>query len=513
MNGFHSPPRVGVLIVAYNAAATIDRVLGRIQPTTWDRISEVFIFDDSSGDDTVAVAARHRADQHLGKVRIFRNQVNLGYGGNQKRGYRYAIQQGFDIVVLLHGDGQYAPEVMDRLIDPIANGEADAVFGSRMLIPGAARQGGMPLYKFVGNKILTHMQNSVLGLDLSEYHSGYRAYRVSALEQTPYLKNSNDFHFDNEIILQLDDAGQRIREVPIPTYYGGEICYVNGLGYAWNVFRTTVRHRLHHLGLLSAPQFDRDGGVKYSFKRNRHSRHMQLLNMMERAGAGQRWDVLDIGCGAGLLASRIAEMGHRVVGIDAFDCPEARENCDRFIVAEIEDDFGLRAHEKFDCILLADVLEHVSEPERVLLRARRLLKPGGRIMASTGNVAHWFIRAALLCGRFSYTERGILDRTHRRLFTRGTFAQLFADCGFKVTARRSTPIPFEHVLPSFQGAADALCTLNMLAAKVWPSLFAYQTVLEADLDSRATELLRADEIERPDYVEFGSLESHRSQAA
>src|SRR5215475_10930981 len=174
-------PKVGVLIVAYNAGSTIQAVLDRITPSAWEKISEVFIFDDASQDDTCRQAASYRESPRASKLKIFYNAVNLGYGGNQKRGYAYAVQQGFDIVVLLHGDGQYAPELLEELIAPIERGEAEAVFGSRMLVSGAARRGGMPLYKYVGNRILTRFQNLVLGVGLSEYHSGYRAYHVPSL--------------------------------------------------------------------------------------------------------------------------------------------------------------------------------------------------------------------------------------------------------------------------------------------------------------------------------------------
>jgi len=171
-NGEVLRPKIGVLVVAYNHAFTIKNVLSRIRPDTWDRISEVFIFDDSSADETAQVAVDFCQELEAAKVSVFRNQVNLGYGGNQKRGYKYAIENDFDIVVLLHGDGQYAPEVMDRLIDPIVSGEAHAVMGSRMLEKGQALKGGMPLYKFLGNKALTLFQNTLMHARMSEYHSG-----------------------------------------------------------------------------------------------------------------------------------------------------------------------------------------------------------------------------------------------------------------------------------------------------------------------------------------------------
>jgi glycosyltransferase involved in cell wall biosynthesis len=165
------------------------------------------------------------------------NPINQGYGGNQKIGYHYALKNNFDFVALLHGDGQYAPEVLPELLKPLAQGAADAVFGSRMLIRGVALKGGMPRYKFVGNKILTWCQNRLLRTAFSEFHSGYRVYSTAALKKIPFDRNTNDFHFDTEIIIQLVIAGMRVRELPIPTHYGDEICHVNGIHYAWNVIK------------------------------------------------------------------------------------------------------------------------------------------------------------------------------------------------------------------------------------------------------------------------------------
>src|SRR5690606_27566060 len=140
--------KIGVLIVAYNAVSTLRAVLDRIPPEMRDRIDEVFVFDDCSKDDTYLLGVGYKAETGWDKLKIYRNETNLGYGGNQKKGYRYAIDNGFDIVVLLHGDGQYAPEVMAELVNPLERGEAEAMFGSRMMIPGAALKGKMPFYKY-----------------------------------------------------------------------------------------------------------------------------------------------------------------------------------------------------------------------------------------------------------------------------------------------------------------------------------------------------------------------------
>jgi glycosyltransferase involved in cell wall biosynthesis len=495
--------KVGVLVVAYNAETTIQGVLSRITPSAWEKISEVFVFDDGSRDETSRQAAALRANVPSEKVRVFYNAVNLGYGGNQKRGYSYAAQQGFDIVVLLHGDGQYAPECLEELIGPIERGEAEAVFGSRMMMPGAARRGGMPLYKLVGNRLLTTFQNLALGAGLSEYHSGYRAYHVPSLVSLPYLRNTNDFHFDNEIILQFLEAGYRVAEVPIPTYYGDEICYVNGMAYAWNVAKTTVKYRLHKAGLaFYAEQFDVRGGARYRYKRNRFSSHQRLIQMARELGPGTGKDALDVGCGSGFLTVHVGSLGYRVVGVDVYDNADAHRACDEFLVCDIEHTFGIDKSRRFDLIVLADVLEHVRNPEEVLLRARQHLNPGGRILASTGNVAHFYVRLALLCGNFTYTERGILDRTHVRLFSRKMFRRLFRRCSLTIEQEFGSPIPFENIIPGRPRLADALSWLNMPLVRVWPALFAYQSVIQARLDDGPpSELLRGEQIVAP-YEEW-----------
>src|SRR5678816_4402533 len=283
--------RLLIFIVAYNAEKTLDRVLDRIPEKLRGPIVEVLVIDDFSKDDTFHTGLRREI--HSGPLRIvmLRNPENQGYGGNQKLGYRYAIDHGFDIVALIHGDGQYAPEKLPELIAPFVRDEADAVFGSRMIHKSDALKGGMPLYKWVGNQVLTRFQNSMLGTTLSEFHSGYRLYSVKALARIPFERNSNDFHFDTDIIVQLHFAGMRIRELPIPTFYGDEICHVNGLKYAWDIFRTMLRAKFHEMNLLYDRKFD-VGQVEltYDIKLGFPSSHTMAIEAV-RPGS----KVLDIG--------------------------------------------------------------------------------------------------------------------------------------------------------------------------------------------------------------------------
>lgn len=241
-------PRLLILIVAYNAEATLTTVLDRIpRRVLHDYQCEVLVIDDASTDATFDIGLRYRESERL-PLTVLRNAANQGYGGNQKLGYRYASVEGFDFVALVHGDGQYAPEELPRLLEPLVRGDADAVFGSRMMVRGDAFRGGMPLYKLVGNRVLSRTQNVLAGTRLSEWHSGYRLYRVSRLERLAYTENSNGFDFDAQIIHQLLCADGKIVELPIPTFYGEEICRVNGMRYALQVVSAGVGHLLHRKG-------------------------------------------------------------------------------------------------------------------------------------------------------------------------------------------------------------------------------------------------------------------------
>jgi glycosyltransferase involved in cell wall biosynthesis len=235
--------KIGILIVVYNAQDTLEKVLDRIPVDFIKQIDAILVCDDASTDDTHKVGLSYQSKSQL-PLTIVRHEINLGYGGNQKTGYQWALEKNLDLVVLLHGDGQYAPEYLPQMVEPIVSGRADVVFGSRMITQGGARQGGMPLYKFVGNKILTTLQNRLAKVSLTEWHSGYRAYSVASLRKINFLKNSDYFDFDSQIILQMIGARQRIVEIEIPTFYGDEISRVNGIKYGIKILIHTLKFRL-----------------------------------------------------------------------------------------------------------------------------------------------------------------------------------------------------------------------------------------------------------------------------
>src|SRR5579875_2105199 len=292
--------RIGIFIVAYNALTTLSKLLKRITPEVWRNVEQVVVFDDASPDETYELAVGIQAMTNLPKLRVIKHAKNLGYGGNQKAGYRYFIEQGFDIVVLLHGDGQYAPELLSHMYAPLVREEADAVFGSRMMKDfGGPLKGGMPLYKYLGNRILTAFENRALGLNLTEFHSGYRAYDVHALAQIRLDNLTNDFHFDTEIIIKLHHQNFRIVEVPIPTFYGDEICYVNGLKYAKAILRAVYRYTETSRAVRCYPEYE-EYFVPYPIKRSLYSAHYYAARLI---GTDQR--VLEIGCCDGKLGAEL----------------------------------------------------------------------------------------------------------------------------------------------------------------------------------------------------------------
>lgn len=201
--------KIIAILPAYNAGKTLEKTVNDIS-RQW--VDEIILVDDASKDDTVAIAKK------LG-LKTFVHPANRGYGGNQKTCYKKALKDGADIVVMVHPDHQYDPRLLPELVKPLMAEEADAVFGSRMMNPKNALAGGMPYWKFTANIFLTFIENIILGLRLTEYHSGFRAYSRKALEAVPFEKNSDDFVFDTEIIVQLKIAGMKILETPISTRY------------------------------------------------------------------------------------------------------------------------------------------------------------------------------------------------------------------------------------------------------------------------------------------------------
>lgn len=476
-----SQPRLLVFIPAYNASSTIGWVLGRIPDLlagTFD--VHVLVIDDASADDT-ALKAKAYFHDHVRPFEhtILVNPQNRGYGGNQKLGYTFAIEHGFDYVVMVHGDGQYPPEAIEDLVAPLEDPAVGASFGSRFIRPRGAKAGGMPLYKRIGNRILTWLQNLMLDTHLTEFHSGFRAYSVPALSQLPFHLNSDDFHFDTEIIIQFARSPFDMAEIDIPTYYGDEICHVNGVEYGLNVLVQSVKAMIHDKGLFYEAKYDVSPGEesveRYELKTDFTSPTTLAAQRVEGAER-----VLDVGSGAGGIAEILAGRGCEVYGVDLEEPP----NVTRFAgfwkhdldgSSPLPDDLPA-----VDSIVLLDVIEHLRNPEGFVKAIGDYCDRVGtvkRVLVSTGNVGFVIIRAALVLGQFNYGSRGILDRTHTRLFTYGSFVRLFRQAGFEPREVVGVPAPFPLAI-GHRSLANALLAINEALIRIWKRLFAYQIFME-----------------------------------
>ncbi|MFN4769661.1 MAG: glycosyltransferase family 2 protein [Candidatus Kapaibacterium sp.] len=234
--------RLVVVLPAYNAEKTLEQTVREIPA---DVVDEVVLVDDHSTDGTLRIA------QQLGIRHVIKHRTNLGYGGNQKSCYAKALQLDADIIIMLHPDYQYTPKLITAMASIIASGVYPVVLGSRILGNGA-RNGGMPLYKYIANRFLTLFQNIMSGQKLSEYHTGYRAFSKEIFSRIDISANSNDFVFDNEMLSQIIFAGFEIAEVTCPTKYFAEASSINlrrSIVYGIGVVRVSVQHAWARLGL------------------------------------------------------------------------------------------------------------------------------------------------------------------------------------------------------------------------------------------------------------------------
>ena len=368
---------------------------------------------------------------------VLRTPYNRGYGGNQKLGYTHAIKRELDYVILLHGDGQYAPEYLPQIVCALGDGAADAVIASRMINRADALRGNMPLYKWFGNQILTGIENRILGSKLSEFHSGYRAYKVSALRSVPFQLNSNEFHFDTELLIQLIRTGRRIVEIPIPTFYGNEISHVNGMKYAVNCVKAVTKARLTEVGLFYEPNFD--FGVfdeaGYRVKTAENTLHHHILS--------QPWNA------AGRLPTLERTEGFwaripgKVAHVTAVDLERPTEAGDAESIAlDLDSDFdavldvdGSRRGTGPRCDR-ASAVPGGGRPEdcrdlearRVALRQHREC----RVLRAPGEPSARPVQLR---------EAGILDLTHSRLFTIYSFRKLLMNGGFAIKEIRGLGPP------------------------------------------------------------------------
>ena len=403
---------------------------------------------------------------------LLANPVNQGYGGNQKLGYRYAIDHAFDVVVMLHGDGQYpAEQIRPLAVLALQNG---AAFGSRFATPGGARFGGMPRYKFIGNRSCQAFEPDA-GTALSG-STRIPCYRTDLLASVLSNERLYDFHFDRgDVFIQCIRAGVDIAEMPIATRYGDEECRVQGFKYAAKVVGQTTRAALQDKGLFYERKFDiaRRGGP-YESKLGFPS---PARSARERIPDGSV--VLDVGSSDGHLAKALRDKGCQVIGVDLVE-PDNTDNFDEFIKWDL--DHGLPpVGRSVDVVVLADVVEHLRSPEDFADDLAGFCREHDvrTVLVSTGNVAFAVQRLMLVLGQFNYGPRGILDMTHTRLFTARTIRRLFLQAGFRVRESFGLPAPFPLAFGD-RPIGNRLLAANRAAIRISTTLFSYQIFLVLD---------------------------------
>ena len=478
-NTQNSRKRILIFIVCFNDERTIRKVLERIPAQFHDArqyYTEILIIDNHSTDRTFQAAWDFAETRPDWKFVVLYNPKSRGYGANQKICFRYAVEHNFDAVVLLHGDNRYSPESLPEILKPILNDYADAVIGSRMINKKQALREGMPFYKWIGNQVLTFLQNFILKSKLSEFHSGFRAYNVKVLASIPYEHNSDDFDFDTDILIQMMDNNKPIKEISVPTFYGREISGAHGLLYCLRVLRSSILSRVTHLGIFYHPKFDYEpsSNIRYKEKFGFPSSHQFAFDSVRQGST-----VLDIGCGPGFMSAKLAQKNVKLISIDLQIQPAVKANSYKCIEVDVEkydfsDDFG-----KVDYILINDLIEHLKSPERVFdLIRQRYGKDEPTLIITTGNIAFLPMRISLLFAGFHYGRRGILDMDHARLFTFSSLKRTLELCGYTIVKKTGLPAPFPLAVKN-KTLANFLLMVNRALIAVSKSLFSYQIAIIA----------------------------------
>jgi len=443
-------PRCALLVLAPGASTrALPGVLSRIPAELVPRFAEITVLLEG---DSLEPPPLPR----LPNLHVRANPRRYGHGGRRKVAFEYALGRGFDQVILLEGDGRHPPEHLAELWAPALEEGAEVVVGSRG--PNASGAKGFLL-------------RGLLGMRLSDWGSSLRLFSCNILRRIPFQLGSDDRRFETEILIQCRALGVPVREVEIGALVEPRASSAGSLGAA-------IAYRLHQLHLQRNGAFLVDHDVRYTFKHSRTGSHVQILSAI-RPGAR----VLDLGCSQGLLARPLREKGVQTTGVDVGPEEKVSRDLQAYHRRDLEEPLDLPEGRVFDYVVIADVIEHLKNREQLLRSARRHLKPDGRLLISTPNIAIWFYRLSLLAGRFEYGPRGILDETHVHLFTQSTFRREVEKGGFRILESRTTSLPFEILFESTGQSrlVAGLSELYHLLTRIYPKMFAYQFVLEAEV--------------------------------
>lgn len=444
---------VAVFLGDAGDAAELARAVERVPRAVRERLAELAVLVGVERDGAGLPEELRVLVQSDAQVRVHADVRRYGHGGRRKMAYEYALAHGFERVVVLRPDERHPPEALGGLLDAADDGAALVIAARR-----GHRQGG-------------GLINRVLALEVGDYTSPYRVLACDALRRVPFHQNSDGRGFDTELVIQMRALGARIASVECDVKLDPTFAPLEAL-------KVALGYRAHQLHLTRRGQWFVDHDVHYTLKSHPSSSHMQVLDAIRPGSL-----VLDLGCSQGLLAAPLAAKGVQVVGVDVRAPASVSFALARYYQRDLEQPLEIPEERVFDYVVCSDVIEHVLHRPELLASVRRYLKPDGRLLISTPNIAIWFYRLSLLIGRFEYGPRGVLDETHVHLFTRATFRREIENAAFRVVTERVTALPFEVVFESTGRSAlvRALASSYHALARLWPELFAYQFLLEAEV--------------------------------
>ena len=484
-------PKVLIFMLAYNAEKTICDTIKRL-PTSNNKYElEVLIVDDASIDNTFDIAKNFKKKNNLNlQITILRNPVNQGFGGNVKIGFMYAIKNNFDFIALTHGDGQYPPEEIPKQLIPLLANKCDAVFGSRMMEGFQSLKGGMPIYKFVGNKATTWIENFLIGTSLSEFHTGQRLFSVKTLKKIPFKLNSNDYHFDTQIIIQLYLLKARIIEMPIKTHYGDEVCYVNGWKYCWNVCKEALLIKLQKTGVIYKRRYD----TNKNFYQNYHSfKPFGFMKIHEMAleNVKKKSRVIEFGSGNGIISKILKKKKCKILGLDKN--PPREKILDKFLKVDLDENLNVLKKiniDEYNYVLILDLINHLKYPEKFMEDMKSFFNTysSPEIIITTPNIGFIFNRIQLFLGFFNYGRRGILHPNHTRLFTFKSFKTLLEESGYEIIDVKAAPAPFDLAFGN-NIFSNILILLNKILIIFSKNLFGYNILIKAKTSPNLNALL------------------------
>ena len=462
-------PRFGLFLFGCVEAAALRETLGRIPEELDDCFEEVVVMLDRPSRRAPFESDALLRGRRL-RLRFHRPPHDSGYGAARKDAFEYALLKGFDQVIVMCGDASHPPEALPQLVQQALRHPSRFVLARR---PDEAR----PFLAYrLSHRLSTFVQNRILGMRLSDYQTSFRVYPTEALRRIPFQLNSLGEQFDFEVLLQLRALGIPIHEELLPRGLGAERSRDGGFVTDAAGCASAIGYRLHQMHVTRDGRYLVDHEIHYTLKHSDTGSHVQIVSAI-----APRSRVLDLGCSSGLLARPLREKDVQVTGVDAGPGDLLAKELAEYYQRDLELPLELPFGRVFGYVVCADVIEHLRNRGQLLRGARRYLKPDGRLIISTPNIALWFYRLSLLVGRFEYGPRGVLDETHVHLYTGSTFRREVENAGFDVLRQRVTALPFEVVFEStgrsrfVRGLAIAYHWL----ARLWPSMFAYQYVLEA----------------------------------